>query len=99
MLPSHADEISDYQSQVSNVADEVEVDLKNDPEGAVEIAKTLIDDIVTKAKAASEENQKPIETHPDGPADRKAADGNWFYYNDNMIATAVTTVAKNVTGW
>ena len=94
-----ADEISDYQSQVSNVADEVEVDLKNDPEGAVEIAKALIDDIVAKAKAASEENQKPIETHPDGLADSKAADGNWYYYKDNKIATDVTTVAKNVNGW
>ena len=70
-----ADEISNYQGQVSNVANEVETDLQNDPEGAVEIAKTLIDDIVAKAKAVSEENQKPIETHPDGLANEKAADG------------------------
>lgn len=37
-----ADEISNYQGQVSNVANEVEMDLQNDPEGAVEIAKALI---------------------------------------------------------
>ena len=94
-----ADEISDYQGQVSNVANEVEMDLQNDPEGAVEIAKAMIDDIVAKAKATSEENQKPAETHPDGLADSKAADGNWYYYKDNKIATDVTTVAKNVNGW
>ena len=94
-----ADEISNYQGQVSNVANEVEMDLQNDPEGAVEIAKALIDDIVAKAKATSEENQKPAETHPDGLADSKAADGNWYYYKDNKIATDVTTVAKNVNGW
>ena len=94
-----ADEISNYQGQVSNVANEVEMDLQNDPEGAVEIAKALIDDIVAKAKAVSEENQKPIETHPDGLANEKAADGNWYYYKDNKIATDVTTVAKNVNGW
>ena len=38
-------------------------------------------------------------THTDGLADSKAADGNWYYYKDNKIATDVTTVAKNVNGW
>ena len=33
-------------------------------------------------------------------SDTVAADGNWYYYNeDGTVATDVTTVAKNVNGW
>ena len=32
-------------------------------------------------------------------ADEKAADGNWYYYENGKIATNVTTVAQNKNGW
>ena len=40
----------------------------------------------------------PGEKHADGLSDVKDADGNWYYYKDNKVATDVTTVAKN-NGW
>ena len=41
----------------------------------------------------------PDEKHADGLSDVKDADGNWYYYKDNKVATDVTTVAKNKNGW
>ena len=41
----------------------------------------------------------PGEKHADGLSDVKDADGNWYYYKDNKVATDVTTVAKNKNGW
>ena len=41
----------------------------------------------------------PDEKHADGLSDVKDADGNWYYYRDNKVATDVTTVAKNKNGW
>ena len=32
-------------------------------------------------------------------ADERAADGNWYYYENGQIATNVTTVAQNKNGW
>ena len=39
------------------------------------------------------------EAIPDGLANEAAADGNWYYYKDNKIATDYTGVAKNKNGW
>ena len=41
----------------------------------------------------------PGEKHSDGLSDVKDADGSWYYYKDNKVATDVTTVAKNKNGW
>ena len=35
----------------------------------------------------------------DGLSNQVAADGNWYYYKNNQIATNATTVAKNANGW
>lgn len=48
-------------------------------------------------KAEPTPDPKPV--HKDGLSDEKDADGNWYYYKDNKIATTVTTVAKNKNGW
>ena len=48
-----------------------------------------------RAKLANNEG----ETHPDGLASEAAADGNWYYYRNNEVATDVNTVAENAYGW
>ena len=50
-------------------------------------------------KAAANLVKKPSKIYADGLSDVKDADGNWYYYKDNKVATDVTTVAKNKNGW
>ena len=65
-------------------------------------AETSLDEVFTAAKNAdkkAEPTPDPKPVHKDGLSDEKDADGNWYYYKDNKIATTVTTVAKNKNGW
>ena len=67
-------------------------------------AETFQDKVFSDAKDADKKAEptptpEPKPVHKDGLSDEKDADGNWYYYKDNKIATNVTTVAKNKNGW
>ena len=67
-------------------------------------AETFQDKVFSDAKDADKKAEptptpEPKPVHKDGLSDEKDADGNWYYYKDNKIATTVTTVAKNKNGW
>ena len=71
-------------------------------------AETSLDEVLTAAKDADKKAEptptpdptpEPKPVHKDGLSDERDADGNWYYYKDNKIATNVTTVAKNKNGW
>ena len=71
---------------------------------AQKAAETSLDEVLTAAKDADKKAEptptpEPKPVHKDGLSDERDADGNWYYYKDNKIATNVTTVAKNKNGW
>ena len=59
-----------------------------------------VDDTIWKSEFHNKLTQtSTTSVIPDGLSNQVAADGNWYYYKNNQIATNVTTVAKNANGW
>ena len=102
-----ADQRSTYEADVESAvaAAKEAINAATTPEeaaGAQKEAVTSLDEVFTAAKNAdkkAEPTPDPKPVHKDGLSDEKDADGNWYYYKDNKIATTVTTVAKNKNGW
>ena len=108
-----ADQKTAYEADVESAvaAAKEAINAATTPEeaaGAQKEAVTSLDEVFTAAKNADkkaeptptpEPTPDPKPVHKDGLSDEKDADGNWYYYKDNKIATNVTTVAKNKNGW
>ncbi|MCI6536574.1 hypothetical protein [uncultured Eubacterium sp.] len=94
--------LSEVETQMSNrwnsqnlSADSKKVALDYTGISEEESAQLIQELTDARAKLANNEG----ETHPDGLASEAAADGNWYYYRNNEVATDVNTVAENAYGW